>query len=143
VSVTDPLMGARRVGLLALLAVACVGTNPRWDATDDAGHGDSTVGTDDDMADATSDGSTAGDDGSSGIAESSWTGSGESSSGSPTTAGECDEGKTSCAGECKDTSKDRRACGPDCVDCRELFDSKDAVCEAGECRDDGGPGDDD
>lgn len=69
-TVTDPLMAARRVGLLALLTTAaCVETNPRWDAPDN-GDGESTLGSDDDVADdATSDGSTDGDDASSGEVE--------------------------------------------------------------------------
>lgn len=141
-------MGRRRALLWVLASsAACVGTNPRWDGTDD-GDDEAAVGTSDDTAAGT----TSADDGddeassSSGVAESSWTGSDESSSGSLPSGDDgpmCNAEQTVCNGECKNTSKDRKACGPECIDCTALYD-KDATCMAGECRpDNSGPGGDD
>jgi hypothetical protein len=149
VTVTDPRWGRRRAaGLFAAATAGCIATNPRWDGPDDAG--DDAASTNDADADieSTSDGLTDGDEASSSGAESSWTGSGDaSSSGDSTPSGDedppCDDGKISCAGECKDTSKDRHACGPACLDCTVELDSDDAVCEESECRTDKSGDDDD
>jgi hypothetical protein len=130
-----------------VLTAGCVATNPAWNPPGDADD-DSAVGSTADEPDATSDAGDTFDDAdasSSGSAESSWTGPDETSSGSPG-ADEgplCEDGKTACDGECKDTSKDRKACGPACLDCDAMF-GKDAECDAGECRaDNSGPGGDD
>jgi hypothetical protein len=146
VTVTDPAMGRRCALLCALLGAGCVGTNPRWDEPDD-GDDEAAVGTSDADTDAgtTTEDASDDDEASSGIAESSWTGTDESSSGSPSAddGPVCEDGESVCAGECKDTSRDRKACGAACIDCTELYD-KDATCEAGECRpDSSGPGGDD
>ena len=136
--------------MLAVLTAGCIATNPRWDRPDEAGD-DAASSADDDAGETTGHGITGGDEASSSGLESSWTGSGDESSSGSMPSGDdgpaCEDGKTSCGGECKDTSKDRRACGPACLDCTQELDSEDAVCEQGECRSDnsgpGGDGDDD
>lgn len=45
----------------------------------------------------------------------------------------CPMNQTLCGDECKDTMHDKKACGPDCVDCTDLYDNH-ARCEEGECQ---------
>ena len=138
-----------RAGCAALLAslgiVGCIGTNPRWDPSGDTD--DSAASSNDEgVADTSSDGLTEGEDATSAsdAAESSWTSTGDSSSGEMASADGgpvCNDGEMVCEGECKNTSSDRKACGAACLDCTKVLDSKDAVCENGECRlDNSGPG---
>jgi hypothetical protein len=121
---------------IALLTLGCVGPNPRWDGPDDAaeGDGDSSTAasgsTASDEADA-EDGTDGGDDMSStGIVQSNDTGEGPM----------CMPEHTLCNGMCKDTSKDRHACGVECLDCAAMLGMQ-AECKDGECRpDNSGPG---
>lgn len=134
---------------MVLFVAGCIGTNPRWDEVETGRDDDGAASAHDDDA-GTDDGTTADDASTSGIAESSWTGDGSSSSAMAT----ADDGPPTCPGDdllcdgvCKNVQKDKHACGAECTDCVVLFDDDKATCIEGECHepddDDDGPGGDD
>lgn len=52
----------------------------------------------------------------------------------------CAPNEQLCAGVCTEIDHDKHACGPDCIDCTDLYGNT-AKCEDGECEPHGGHGD--